>query len=502
MLSGAGGVVDSFGPILPYEGSYMAMISSGSGAVGGSSSALEQSFTVPEGANKLTIHYNFISEEYPEYVGSVFNDVMRATLHTPDGSREIAFEEVNSANFQPVSGIPCGSGDCTWGQTGWITASIDVSQWAGTDDALTLTVHDVGDTIYDTVVLLDDISFDSGDSDIIILTSGQILSDSVSLNEWKYYKITTTSSDKRISFDLTHLSDDVDMYIRKGAKPTLNDYDCRPFKQNKLSETCTSTNSEANTWYVGVYGNKAGGFKIKALIGEIKGWSSDTHYREADSDLRESIVEAASNAIQGSSGQSRICERTDACWQTDMADKDGERMREAIRIYHEWSTGDQYINYTDTQIRDVMIIAFAGSNYPPAQQEMLVNRIIEVYDGSEPVGDDETLIYLGIQKQCLEWAMTIAIEAGGASRSYGKPGTLVDIADVRPGMGYYQLSSHAMIIIDVYHNSEGTPTRLRVAESNWGTTGWSNPGGQVPWDRTIGTRNDVSFGYAIVNYDQ
>ncbi|MGP8323663.1 MAG: choice-of-anchor L domain-containing protein [Methanosarcinaceae archaeon] len=160
VLSGAGDVVDSFGPILPYEGSYMAMISSGSGAVGGSSSALEQSFTVPEGANKLTIHYNFISEEYPEYVGSQYNDVMQVTLHTPDGSSEIAFEEVNSANFQPVSGIPCGSGDCTWGQTGWIEASIDVSQWAGTDDTLTLTVHDVGDTIFDTVVLVDSIQFE------------------------------------------------------------------------------------------------------------------------------------------------------------------------------------------------------------------------------------------------------------------------------------------------------------------------------------------------------
>jgi len=158
-LSGAGDVITSLGPILPYEGNYMAMISSGSGAVGGASSALEQSFTVPAGATRLSIHYNFVSEEYPEWVGSQYNDVFNATLHTPDGSREIAFEEVNSANFQPVSGIPCGSGDCTWGQTGWLTASIDVSQWAGIDDTLTLTVHDVGDTIYDTVVLLDDLVF-------------------------------------------------------------------------------------------------------------------------------------------------------------------------------------------------------------------------------------------------------------------------------------------------------------------------------------------------------
>ena len=82
---------------------------------------------------------------------------MNVTLHTPDGSKEVAFEEVNSATFEPVSGIPCGSGDCTWGQTGWSGEFIDVSQWAGTDDTLTLTVHDVGDTIFDTVVLLDDI---------------------------------------------------------------------------------------------------------------------------------------------------------------------------------------------------------------------------------------------------------------------------------------------------------------------------------------------------------
>jgi|GEM_PF-2600619 len=157
-LSGAGDVITSLGPISPYEGNYMAMISSGSGAVGDASSALEQSFTVPAGATTLTIHYNFVSEEYPEFVGSVFNDVFNATLHTPDGSVEVAFEEVNSANFQPVSGIPCGSGDCTWGQTGWLTASIDVSQWAGTDDTITLTVHDVGDTIYDTVVLLDNLT--------------------------------------------------------------------------------------------------------------------------------------------------------------------------------------------------------------------------------------------------------------------------------------------------------------------------------------------------------
>ena len=171
-IVGSGDAVESLVPILPYEGDFMAMISSGAGAYGEVSSSLEQSFTVPENVATLILHYNFVSEEYPEFVGSMYNDVMNITLHTPDGTREIAFEEVNSANFEAVSGIPCGSGDCTWGQTGWIEAHIDVSEWAGTNDSLTITVHDVGDTIYDTVVLLDDIVLEKVANGTVVVIDG------------------------------------------------------------------------------------------------------------------------------------------------------------------------------------------------------------------------------------------------------------------------------------------------------------------------------------------
>jgi hypothetical protein len=197
VLSGAGDFVDSFGPILPHGDDYMAIISSGDGAIGDASSSLGQSFSVPENVKELVIHYNFISEEYPEYVGSVFNDVMNVTLHTPDGSKEVAFEEVNSATFEPVSGIPCGSGDCTWGQTGWSGEFIDVSQWAGTDDTLTLTVHDVGDTIYDTVVLLDDI-FISQELTLNQWTEGITLSVDHT-EQYFMFKLTTQSTVSIIS---------------------------------------------------------------------------------------------------------------------------------------------------------------------------------------------------------------------------------------------------------------------------------------------------------------
>ena len=338
--------------------------------------------------------------------------------------------------------------------------------------------------------------------DSTVLTSGDVVSGAVSKGEWINYKINTNSLDARISFDLTHLSDDVDMYVKRGARPTLDDYDCRPFEPGTWSESCSKENSGDYTWYVGVYGAKGGDFRVKTLIGKIDGWSSDTGFREADTDIREHIVEAATNAISGSSGQSIATGSLG--WLTDIANGDGERMRNAIRIYHNWRSGASYTGYTDSEIRNQMITAFNDSEYQDAHQGMLADRIISVYDGSVPQSvpenDEETLQYLGIRKQCLEWAMTIAHDAGGAAINFANAGASVSEAKVRPGMGYYNRGIHAMIIIDVYHDSTGTPTELRVAESNYALK-WSNPDGQVPWERTIAGDRKETFGYTIINYD-
>ena len=220
-LNGAGGVISSLGPIMPYEGNYMGIITTGYGALGEASSVLEQSFLVPQGATKLTLNYNFVSEEYPHWVGSSYNDVMRITLHTPDGSREIAFEDVNNADFKPVYGIPdyvegiyIGSGDGSWGETGWLTASIDVSQWAGTEDTLTITVHDVGDTIFDSIVLVDDIRFEVNNNveqaiqnaqDNIGKTSGYVTWNGVTTyGVWADSQYTYCARFVRMCFGLVH----------------------------------------------------------------------------------------------------------------------------------------------------------------------------------------------------------------------------------------------------------------------------------------------------------
>ncbi|MCI5209756.1 MAG: hypothetical protein D3910_13405, partial [Candidatus Electrothrix sp. ATG2] len=101
---------------------------------------------------------------------------------------------------------------------------------------------------------------------ITTLTSGEQVSSSVERQEWSMYKISASSSDNQVKVDLTGLSADLDLYVRQGSEPTLNNYDCRPYLGSTSSENCTMTNSEATDWYIGVYGYQAGDFDLEAVL--------------------------------------------------------------------------------------------------------------------------------------------------------------------------------------------------------------------------------------------
>jgi hypothetical protein len=341
----------------------------------------------------------------------------------------------------------------------------------------------------------------------IPIKSGDSVSDSVEAGKWKYYTAITTSSDEKISFDMTHLSDNLDMYVRKGSEPTLTEYDCRPLEEDRWSETCSMDNSEETSWYIGVHGNKKGSFNLKTIVGKIDDWSSLTGFRGADTVIRKNIVQAV-NSVDGSlSGQSTVDDSLG--WLTDIAGGDGQLMRNAIQIYSNWRTNSQYNIGGLPNIRIQMINAFTGSNYDDSHKGLLVDRIIaldptsaidDIVQGQSE--DEQTLQFLGIQKQCLEWAMTIAHDAGGSDIYYNNADQSVSNARVRPGMGYYNISGgHAMLIVDVKYDNNGNPTKLKVAESNWLPDEWSNPNGQIPWNRTIAVGREVDFGYTIINYD-
>ena len=149
--------------INPTHKSCMTMISTGGLSVGGASSAIRQSFTIPSGITTLLFDYNFVTEEYPEFVGSIFNDAFRAVLRRSNGEEiQIAYEDVNSSVFVPVGGIDFPGGDSTTGMTGWRIAAFDVRSIAGTDELLTFSITDAGDTIYDSVILIDNVRLSQG----------------------------------------------------------------------------------------------------------------------------------------------------------------------------------------------------------------------------------------------------------------------------------------------------------------------------------------------------
>jgi hypothetical protein len=109
--------------------------------------------------NKITValSYNYVTEEYPEYVGSQFNDDLRVTLSLPSGQQlQLGSETVNTTAWTPVSGIDFPGGDSTVGQSGWktVTATVPASSLGGTG-TFDIVVRDVGDAVYDSVALID-----------------------------------------------------------------------------------------------------------------------------------------------------------------------------------------------------------------------------------------------------------------------------------------------------------------------------------------------------------
>ena len=169
-FSGAVSARQQLGPtstgviIRPTEGQWMADINTGTGAAGGIGASLKQMFIVPSGVRTLRFDFNFVSEEFPEFVGSPFDDTFRAVITTPSGEMTFAQVSVNqSGGFTLIGDCFFPGGDDTCGQTGWREGSVDLSAFAGT--AIPITVEllfsavDLEDDIFDTHVLVDNIRF-------------------------------------------------------------------------------------------------------------------------------------------------------------------------------------------------------------------------------------------------------------------------------------------------------------------------------------------------------
>jgi hypothetical protein len=126
---------------------------------------------VPAGANCMALDYRFLSEEFPEFVGSKFNDAFIAEIDTSNWnvatggviSRPNDFAVSPSGNPISINGVGDtavfaseASGTYFDAATGLITTKTPITAGA---HSIFLSIFDASDKLYDSAVFVDDLRF-------------------------------------------------------------------------------------------------------------------------------------------------------------------------------------------------------------------------------------------------------------------------------------------------------------------------------------------------------
>lgn len=174
--NGDGRMISQLGYISPQGGNYMGIISTGLGYTT-QTGRLSQSFNIPANASQMSLKWNYLSEEFLEYIGSSYQDRFEIVLISDEFGEEVLLSKTIdgiAADFgasKPSEEYPEGipgeliavSPDIVFDRgdvymTGWQTSTFDISAYKGKCVSLVLRCTDVGDSIYDTAILLDDVT--------------------------------------------------------------------------------------------------------------------------------------------------------------------------------------------------------------------------------------------------------------------------------------------------------------------------------------------------------
>lgn len=162
--SGDGRIISKLGSSNPTEGAYMGIVSTGLGYTVDTGS-LSQSGCLSPQAQSLTFDWNFFSEEFLEYCGSLFQDAFVVEICEVGEDDALSncdalFNTYIDALCGQVSPVEISFDQGDVHATGWQSQSVDVSAYAGKRVQLRLHSTDVGDSIYDSAILLDNIRID------------------------------------------------------------------------------------------------------------------------------------------------------------------------------------------------------------------------------------------------------------------------------------------------------------------------------------------------------
>lgn len=181
-LTGVGSVISNLGsiaapppPAIPKAGAVekilngnfgtgMALIFTGTGSVGDTTSTLSQTFSVDAGAALvLRLKYNFLSNEFPNQP-DIFNDTFRVRLLTPGSEPALVAQESRNTSFTltSVSSEKATAGGFTIeagnGVTGFKDVLFPFTPIASGSAQLVFDISDVEDTAFDSAALIDSVS--------------------------------------------------------------------------------------------------------------------------------------------------------------------------------------------------------------------------------------------------------------------------------------------------------------------------------------------------------
>ncbi len=166
--SGDGRVISRLGTVNPTQGSFMGIISTGLGYTT-SSGSISQCFLVQNTQSTLKLKWNFLSEEFLEYIHSQYQDYFKILLIKQDGSQVTLFSRTIDemalqfgADTNHAGQLISVSPNIVFDEggvymTGWQDISFDITPYRGQTVVIIFKCGDVGDSIYDTAILLDDI---------------------------------------------------------------------------------------------------------------------------------------------------------------------------------------------------------------------------------------------------------------------------------------------------------------------------------------------------------
>nr|VFK62832.1 MAG: Lipase (class 3) [Candidatus Kentron sp. UNK]VFK70619.1 MAG: Lipase (class 3) [Candidatus Kentron sp. UNK] len=126
---------------------------------------IQKQFVLPANKNRFSFSTsaNFVTTEFPEYVGKGFNDTGKIFVTTPAGKtlklQTIYSKSVDASKFSHVSGLPApmvkGTGKNTGGHTGFAPVSVNNLKVAkGGTVSVRIETENVGDTLYPSAVLI------------------------------------------------------------------------------------------------------------------------------------------------------------------------------------------------------------------------------------------------------------------------------------------------------------------------------------------------------------